>query len=187
MEVSQQMKLLLLTTCVLAISASALADSWIPPYSRVFAAEDGSAGVEVLISRNVSGNNPNAIIFRAFTYDGTERRSKWEQTLKYVPHRVYVSPQAETVVTLDVWGRVGYEHSFVMYANDGRTLKDYRLEDLLTADEITNHVLATVSSRWWSSGIDLQFSDSPNIVEITLNWGKKIRFNRATGDILHAK
>jgi hypothetical protein len=183
MQVRQKMKLLLLTTCVLAIATSALADSWVPPYSRVFASEDGSAGVEALMLNG----KPNEVILRAFTYDGVERKTKWEQKLNYVPHRVYVSSQAETVVTLDVWARVGYEHSLVVYANNGRTLNDFRLEDLLTAEEITNHVPATASSRWWSTGAEPQFSDDPYLVELTLTWGKKIRINRTTGAILRDK
>jgi hypothetical protein len=149
----------------------AVADSWLPPYSRVFASEDGRAGVELLVPKTKS----DKVKLRLFTFDGTDRKVAWERTLDYVPHRVFVAPSGQAVVTMDMWGRVGYDHALVIYDNKGKTIKDAKLEDLLTQQEISEKVMSTVSSRWWSSDAETKFVEDDVQFEIKLSWGKTIR------------
>jgi hypothetical protein len=42
----------------------------------------------------------------------------------------------------------GNEPSLVVYALEGKVLADYKLEELLPAEEIATKVMRTVSSRW---------------------------------------
>jgi len=153
------------------IATNAVADSWLPPFSRVFASEDGKAGVELLVPKSTS----EKVIIRLFAFDGTDRKIAWERTLDYVPHRVFVAPKGDAVATMDMWGRVGYDHALVIYDSSGKTIKDAKLEDLLTHQEISEKVMSTVSSRWWSSGAETKFVEDGAEFEIKLSWGKTIR------------
>ena len=45
------------------------------------------------------------------------------------------------VVTRDRWHRVGYDHCLVIYGPDGKVVKDFKLEDLLTERDILNNVM----------------------------------------------
>ena len=74
-------------------------------------------------------------------------------------------------------------------------LADYRLEDLLTAEEIKQHVLHTMSSRLWNHGAAFTFESwdqaenksVPMRLRIRLAWGKELVLDLASGRVLEGK
>jgi hypothetical protein len=150
--------------------------------ARIFASHFGMQGFKLTLddSQRASG--------RLFTYDdrGAEK-SIWESRLVNVPVDVYVAHEAPVVVTIDTACRAGFEHSVVMYGAKGAVIADYRLEDLLTPDEIEGRVKRTMSSRWWAEKARFAFDEQAKQFVITLSWGRTVRIALATGRIVASR
>ena len=81
----------------------------------------------------------------------------------------------------DTYGNLGYKHVLVIYDDKGKMVKDFKLEDLLTDDEIKTNVRITEGSRWWAQQTQFSF-DGMNFVA-RLKWGKTISIDVNTGKI----
>jgi hypothetical protein len=101
-----------------------------------------------------------------------EERVIWSGKLANVPHQVYVTPDANRVVTIDTYGRLGFDHSLVVYDENGKALADYQLEDVLTGLEIMRYVKQSVSSRWWAQQATFAFSPNGKHFFIALKWSQ---------------
>jgi hypothetical protein len=158
--------------------AEAMADDCIAfSGARIFGSASGLHGFRFRLAddrRQVEG-----LLF-GFDDKGRERRI-WRTRLLTVPARALVSGDGRTVVTIDQWCRMGYEHSLVVYGEGGRVLADYRLEDLLSADEIDTRVTSSISSRWWTEGADLTIDESTRMLRVRLAWGREFRVDLVTG------
>lgn len=107
----------------------------------------------------------------------------YETRLAAFPAKAFVSGRG-AVVTVDEHGRKGYAHSVVVYSSEGKLLKDYALERLLTPEEIEQNVPVSVSSRHWIGNVPgFAFSDDDSHFQIRTQWGKSLVFNLATGEI----
>src|SRR5262249_46090283 len=106
-----------------------------------------------------------------------KEKAVWNAKLVNVPDRVYVAPDGRRVVTIDTYGRLGYDHSVVVYDDRGKVLADYKLEDLLTRAEIRRHVDQTVSSRWRARQAVPGFSPDRKYFVITLKWSNGLSEN----------
>lgn len=169
---------------MIAVCAAALvgpgvarADKWAAPAPRVFAAATGEYGLKVIPSEGKA-------VGVLFTLDakGMEKVTR-RFDLVNIPAAVFVSPSGD-VVTADTYGQMGYAHSLVVYSRQGKALADYRLEDLLSKEEIARNVKTTASSRWWREGARLSFTDAaPGAFLITLPWGREVRLALATGKL----
>jgi hypothetical protein len=100
---------------------------------------------------------------------------------------VIVCEDGKHVVTRDSWARAGYEHSLVIYREEGKVAADFRLEDLLTADEIAS-LPASVSSRWWGDRNTAEFDDQSRRDELVIRikhegWAKALRVTLSTGEL----
>jgi hypothetical protein len=146
---------------VLASTLPAFADSWATPRPRVFASQGGLYGFKVL--KPVFGRTAVGLLF-TLDQDGQETKI-WETELVNVPHRVLVPDGGKRVVTIDTYGRLGYDHSLVVYDEHGKVLADYTLEDLLTDLESQFFVTQSVSSRYWARQATFTFnSDATQLV-----------------------
>jgi hypothetical protein len=100
------------------------------------------------------------------------------------PHRVLVDDDGQAVVTIDTYARLGFAHSLVIYGEQGKLVRDFELEDLLTKEEIDGKVSRSVSSRHWTDGAAFKI-EGGHFVAI-LGWGKVIRVELGTGKIVDA-
>ena len=80
---------------------------------------------------------------------------KWTAPLsnRVAPVSALVSDSGKYIVTFDNWHHVGYGDDVVVVydGSDGKLLWKYRLEDVLSREELCR-VRCSVSSRWWASG-----------------------------------
>jgi hypothetical protein len=168
----------LLITIATGWLSRAVGDSWLVPKPRIFASQFGDYGLRMI------PGEPNASATLFTLSEKAEEQTAWQGPLVNIPHRVYISDNGR-VVTVDTYARVGYEHALVTYDEKGKVLADYRLEDLLTAEEIKAHVVESVSSRWWNTEAQIGFSseDGERFV-IKLPWGKVIAVDLNTGKLV---
>ena len=152
----------------------ALADSWLAPKPRIFASSFGDYGLKMI------PGEPSASATLFTLNEKGEEQAAWQGPLVNIPYRVYVS-DAGRVVTVDTYARLGYEHALVVYDEKGKVLADYQLEDLLTAEEIKDHVAVTAGSRWWNNDAQIGFSPDGETFTIELPWGKVIMVDLKTG------
>ncbi|HWW83038.1 MAG TPA: hypothetical protein VNZ26_05515 [Vicinamibacterales bacterium] len=74
-----------------------------------------------------------------------------------------------------------------MYGAKGAVVADYRLEDLLTPDEIVLHVGSSASSRLWARDARFDSDERAKQFVITLSWGRTVRIALATGRIVESQ
>src|SRR6266851_370973 len=127
------------------LSSDARADDWARAEPRIFAQPNGKYAVKIL---------PASSEGVYFTLDdrGGEKVI-WRSKLVNIPVRAMLAESAKGgryVITLDSWGRIGYEHCLVIYGAKGKVIAGFKLEDLLTAKEIEG-LPTEVTTRDWSS------------------------------------
>jgi hypothetical protein len=166
---------------VVAVSLSAAdvvhADKWAPPKPRIFASSWGNYGFKLL---NPQSGGPSQGMLFHLDNQGKEVID-WQKPLVNTPQRVFVDDQTKQVVTIDTYGSAGYAHALVLYDDKGNVVKDYALEDVLTADEIKTKVPTTAGSRWWVK--DAKFAFEGNQFRVHLAWGRTIQVNLQTGKL----
>jgi hypothetical protein len=172
-----------------------LADSWPPPHNTIFASVYGSHAVKVIVTRKSdsecareSAEKPqgerqfwyvNATLFKL--NEKGEEIVTWAKPLPFIPHQVFVSEQQE-VAGIDEYAHLGYRHALVVFSKQGDIIADYKLEDLLSDEEIKTRVTHTVSSRNWMINARVAFERAGFCV-IRLEWGKVITVHLETGAI----
>jgi hypothetical protein len=166
---------------VIVIAHPLRADEWQAPTPKIFASEGGRHAFKVL-DPHINGRC-EGVLFR-LDADGKEQIA-WRTKLVNTPYRVRVDDAGKFVVTIDTYGNLGYEHSLVIYDIEGKVIRDFKLEELLTADEIKTKVKQTESSRWWAKNADLRVERGQ--LSVRLAWGKDIRVELATGKISESR
>lgn len=172
-----------LALLVVALLATAThADSWATPTPRVFANVWGSHGFKVMPNKDNAFAGPaDAVLFQLD--DKGDEKPVWKGRLVNQPHQAFVAPNGKHVVTIDTYGRLGFKHAVVVYDDKGKAVADLALEDVLTADEIMNNVLRTVSSRHWTRGAKFAFADDATTFDIDLKWGRTLKLDLTTGKV----
>jgi hypothetical protein len=107
----------------------------------------------------------------------------WTRELVNIPVRAFIANDGRHVVTFDTWAKLGYEHSLVIYGEQGALVADYHLEALLSASEIARSVVPTATTRPWLKGAAIGFDDSGRAIVITLHSGTVVRVALASGKI----
>ena len=149
------------------LTATANADDWAAARPRIFASENGWHGFKVL-PKNATG-----VLF-SLDDDGKEKVI-WTKQLVNFPHQAFVAGDGKGVVTIDTWADLGREHSLVVYNDKGKVVGDYRLEDLLSEQEIRDRTIAFSPNRYWNEDASFRFRYDGNEIkyfDITLKWGK---------------
>jgi hypothetical protein len=146
--------------------------------ARVFASHFGLQAFKLTLDVNRASG-------RLFEFDSEgNEKSIWESRLVNIPVDVYVAFDGPTVVTIDTACKAGFEHSLVVYGARGTVLRDYRLEDVLTPEEIQSHVKRSISSRLWAQDARFDFDDKAKEFVITLSWGRTVRIALASGQLV---
>lgn len=162
----------------LLVVGAAFADDWAAPQPSIHASESGRTGFKVLDPAPDSSRS-RGMLFRLDDL-GLER-IVWQGPLVNVPARVFISPDGRNVITIDTYGPGGHDHSLVLYGHQGTVLKDCKLEDLLTSEEIRTKVTHTVSSRRWRDRAEFRFHGLSFVVR--LEWGRVFRVDLSTGKL----
>jgi hypothetical protein len=168
----------------LVFSSVARADKWPPAKPLVFAHRNGQYAFKTLPGRSEG-------VY--FTLDeGGAEKVIWRAKLVNIPVRAMLaesSTGAKYVITLDTWAHVGYEHCLVVYGEKGKVIADFKLEDLLTAEEI-ERLPASVSDRGWSDPDITEFEDrswqeDQLIIRMKYKgWAKVLRLSLSTGKLV---
>lgn len=140
----------------LLVSTFSYADEWkrAEPFSatsenQVYQLQVIPNRLDPIFSKDPSGNSARAKIIKK---EGGRYTQLHEVKLvnNISPVRAFISNNG-IFLTIDDYHHAGYEHSLVIYDSKGALLKDYSLEELLSAEEL-KHVTTSVSSRWWLEG-----------------------------------
>jgi hypothetical protein len=160
------------------LTVSANADRWVAARPMIFAS-GGSHGFKVL-PKDATG-----ILF-LLDDDGKEHVI-WKKQLVNIPHQAFVPGDGRRIVTVDTYADLGREHSLVVYDDKGKVLADFRLEDLLSEEEIRDRVFQTSPNRWWAGEASFQFQhegrEMNKFFDISLKWGKLIRVDLDSGKL----
>jgi hypothetical protein len=172
-----QARFLVALTAAVAVSPLLRADSWESPTPRVFGSVRGGHGFKIL-NPQFLGPSEGAL----FRLDAQGKEQiVWHTKLVNTPYGVLVDEQGKFVATIDTYGNLGFAHALVVYGDKGKVIRDFKLEDVLTGDEIATKVTRTVSSRHWTDKATFQLESGH--LEMRLKWGKIIRVELATGKI----
>ena len=113
----------------------------------------------------------------------------WRAKLPNIPSRAIVVESGKYVITLDSWRSIGFDHCLVVYGEHGKVIADFRLEDLLTSDEIAS-LPGSITERGWSDQDVAEFEDrSREEDELVIrmkykDWTKVIRLSLSTGKLV---
>lgn len=201
------MRKFLVISCLLLVSfvsGVSRGDSWAAPGAHLFASEDGTSAMKIV--PNGTGLKATATA----TWIKVNRNGALTELsslpLVNVPLRVLLPGRPlHWFVTLDTHGGAGYKHALVIYRYGGGVVRDLKLEDFLTAEEIRSHVGRSVSSRWWREGTSFRYDvpttdiaqekdgkkyftrkqepDNARLL-ITFPWGRQVAIKLATGEVL---
>ena len=178
-----------LVTFSMAFPNASHGDSWPGPGARMFASEDGRTALKVIAQKDYrTKKNPAAIgVLFGMEGDGSEHII-WKQELVNIPMHALIlrSYGVLGVVTLDTYANMGYEHSLVIYDKNGKLVKDFQLEDLLSKEEIAHRTQRSVSSRYWRREATFDRIHDPKNpkLRITFDWGKVLLIELLTGKIV---
>lgn len=150
---------------------------WNAPVARYFTSGDGRFAWKV-----VPGAAGATGVLTTLNPDGTEREI-WRRDLDHVPVDALIAGGAQPyVAAFDTWGRAGNAHSLTLYAPNGDIIRDFTLEQLLSADDIAARVASTECCRWWREGVEptILGRDNPTL-RLDFPWGKTVIVDLASG------
>jgi hypothetical protein len=111
-----------------------------------------------------------------------DARRLWTSALPVMPEAALVS-MAGHVVMLDEHYQAGGEHALVLFAPDGRLVKDFTLEQLLSRADLARVELSDCG-RLWRKGAVFYFSQRPDAkLYIVLTGGSAVEVDLATGGV----
>lgn len=170
----------LICAVVVVVSNPLLSEQWPVPTPRVFGSPWGNHGFKLL--KPEFGGNSEGVLFR-LDAEGVEQVI-WQAKLVNTPHQVIVDDEGKYVATIDTYGILGHAHSLVIYGNHGQVIRDFRLEDLLTTEEIASQTNHSESSRVWAHQAHTDIEREHLVLR--LRWGKTIRVDLSSGKLLDA-
>ena len=175
-----------ISLCVGGFALPSWADNWPAPHPASFHSRGFVYVAEVFppTSRQNPGEKP-VCYFYQMGYPGTA----WEITpnLKWMAELVNKQMPCEAVVsmdghlvTLNEWANVGFHNAVVIYDLNGKLVKSYSLDELLTKDDVEK-VERSKSSRYWNRGARYYFLRAPARLYILLSWHKALEFSLESG------
>lgn len=171
-------RILLTVAALFVITAPLLADKWPAPTPRVFASRWGNHGFKLL--KPEFGGVSEGVLYR-LDADGQEQ-VVWQSKLVNTPHQVIVDDEGKFVATIDTYGILGYAHALVIYGDQGKVIRDFKLEELLSKDEIASKIDHSESSRVWANSANFKIESGHLFLH--LSWGKTVRVELASGKLI---
>lgn len=157
------------------------ADQWVPaqPFEKAF--YNGLIRVSVRLPLT-EGARPTAAVTKK-EKSGPVKLCSGDLANEKRPVEVVASRDGKTLVTVDEWGRAGYEHALVFYRCDKALVlkKDHGLDDFLSLSEIEKYASMSMSSRDWSRNVELKMEKDAFVVK--LKSGRAVRFSLLDGTL----
>ena len=144
--------------------------TWDAPQPRYFTSDDGHFALKI-----IPGATGSTGVMTTLEANGTEREI-WRRTFDWVPVDVIIAGRTQPyAAAFDVWGRVGSEHSLTLLNPSGQIIRDFSIEQLLSADDIATRVVSTECCRWWREGVEATVlgRDYPTM-RLDFPWGKTV-------------
>lgn len=93
----------------------------------------------------------HAVLYRISNSDTIE---VWDKPLvnSQSPVNAIVANDGKSVITIDDWHNKGYEHTFVIYGEDGELIKDFELKDITPFP--LDQYLHSISSIHWGGNVE---------------------------------
>ncbi len=151
--------------------------AWGTPTPRFFASGDGRYALKVV------PNGPTAVA-ALITLDATgAEREVWRSALPVFPVDAIIAGRTTPYVVLfDAWGHAGQNHSLTIYGPTGQLVKDFKLEDLLPADDIATRVAVSPTDRWWREGAQPSlFGAERPTLRLDFPWGRTLVVDLVSG------
>ena len=180
----------LATAAALWGAGVASADSWLAPAEEDYYAANDAYYLHVVPGDGAA--HARGTLVHVLIGGGEEEA--WSRDLEnaVAPVTVLVAADGRYVVTSDDWGGVGYgPNVVVIYGPGGELVRKFKLEDLLTGEELAA-VPLTVSSRWWRGDNELDEAAGAVVLKVIAGGvteeGKArtrdLRVALATGEVL---
>jgi hypothetical protein len=174
----RSMMFLLVATLATAVAPVSADDCVSMRGARIYASAFAMQGFTVGL------NDGERAPARLFTFDIAGReKTVWTAKLLNIPTDVYVADHGPMVVAVTSGAcSAASEHAVVVYGSRGTVLGDYRLVELLSEQEITDHVTRTITGwEWGADAARFRFDRKANQIVLTLAWGREIRLDATTG------
>lgn len=177
-----------------------------PPQPKLFASAHGTYAFKVLpdalsvgTPRRAEGHHTPAQATQVvgnsegvfFTLDENgQEKVIWRARLANIPNRAILVESGKYVITLDSWHSIGFDHCLVVYGERGKLIADFKLEDLLTSEEI-DALPGSITHRGWSDKDVAEFEDrSREQDELVIrmkhkDWTKVLRLSLPSGRIVN--
>ena len=147
------MKALVLLLFGLACLQRTNADQWEAPSVRGAISDDGDTVLRVVPAQR--GAKATALVYRRSSADDVFRLERsFDLVNRVAPVHIAVSRGGEWFVTVDEWGSAGYSNAVVLYDQEGRHVRTWTVEELMSGDEISK-LRVSVSSRDWASSLTI--------------------------------
>jgi len=179
------------------VAAHAYPASGPPPaeHARLYASESGRTGFKVIPLGPKVGVREHLGVLFAVEPDGTDRLL-WRSPLVAQPYAAYLHDLHDhrRVVALRYTlfpPTTPSEHVLVVYGDQGQPIADYRLDQLLPAEEIRKHVNVTdVFGKGWLRNATCRFvtSGPPNalryLFRVKQPWGREVTVDVTSGKLV---
>lgn len=118
--------------------------------------------------------------------DARRPRRIWEHALvnDVAPEQAFIRDDGRFVITLDEFRRGGARHAVVIYGERGELLRHFLLIDLLGREDWSHVETSRRALRWLDDAL-CAFDDSAAAFVIRLKWGREIRIDLRTLQVLH--
>ncbi|MGC4046356.1 MAG: HEAT repeat domain-containing protein [Armatimonas sp.] len=156
-------------------------DEWGPPQKEHWSANWSANRRFVLKVSWVSQQSDGIALHRR---DGNKMTRLWTRPYpqKGPPYSALVTNDGQHVILRDVHGELGYGKVLVFLGPDGKELKSYQLDDLLTLEQHVSVPLTTSSLHWSYPGIFI-FLDNEKTFGFLVSCGASSAFDVATGQM----
>ncbi len=96
------------------------------------------------------------------------------------PYKVHFSLDGQSIVLQDQWHEIGYGKVLVFLGSQGREIRSYTLDDLLSKEEQRKY-MTTISSHWWVHGLRIGMLPDGKSFGLVTKFGSGRSFDLATG------
>lgn len=168
---------------ILIVCVCIFADTWAPPEPQKYYSSNEKYCFEIIPSDGIGAIEDSCQGFLRILGKDEQYHQVWSTNLVNAisPVSALVSNDGDYVVTFDNWYRLGSgDDVVVIYGLNGKLIRKFGLEDILSEDEMEK-IPRTVSSRWWGGEHFLDEETNILILKVVSNnempYSERVQFN----------